>query len=76
MTQSESDYVAHVRHLVSVAPGVGLLADSITASPILYDSDRPGFGSATNGGGPADMLADLENTDPELAMVSLLLLLR
>ena len=61
---------AHPSHLVSIAPGLGLLSDSIISSPILFDPERAGSGGGGGGGGSDDVLGDLENTDPELAMVS------
>lgn len=57
------------RHLVSIPPGPHLLSDAIISSPILFDPEMArGMGGGEGGGD--GLLGDLENTDPELAMVS------
>ena len=77
MRVQEPDY----RHLVSIPPGPHLLSDAIVSSAVLFDPDRPGAGAGASGSGSgeaggdeASMLADLEQTDPELAMVRDILL--
>ena len=62
---------------MSIPPGLSLLSDAIISSPILYDPELANIGQGASGEaggsggvGGGDMLAELENTDPELAMVS------
>ncbi|KAK1921384.1 hypothetical protein DB88DRAFT_500572 [Papiliotrema laurentii] len=59
-------------HLVSIPPGQHLLSDAIISSAVLFDPERPGAAASGAGGGEggdeASMLAELEATDPELAM--------